>query len=133
MPLVGAETFNPDNAKNLARNYALATDVAEHLHGAYGDRAELIAKLSSESKLSARLCGELPYIEAEVVYICRYEFSDRLSDVVTRRLPLAFLNISAAKEALPRVLTLMATEVGWDETRQNEEMARALERLNGAI
>ena len=133
LPVVGAETFNPANAENLVRHYALDPDIAAHLHGAYGDRAEKIAILSKESTLSARLCEALPYIEAEVIYIVRHEFAERLSDVITRRLPLALVNIAAAKEALPRVLALMAAEIGWDETRQTEEMALALERLNGAI
>lgn len=133
LPVVGAETFNPTNTENLVRNYALPIDIAAHLHGSYGDRAEQIAILARENKLSARLCEALPYIEAEVIYILRHEFADRLSDVITRRLPLALLNVAATKKSLPRVLALMAAEIGWDEARQNEEIALALERLNSSI
>lgn len=35
--------------------------------------------------------------------------------MIARRLRLAFLNVQAAQEALPEIISIMAEELGWDE------------------
>ena len=44
-----------------------------------------------------------PQLEAEVVYTARHEYCESAEDFLTRRTRLAFLDIDAATEALPRV------------------------------
>jgi len=130
--LVGAEHFEAAGERVLNRTYGLDADVAEHLHYSFGDQAVSIAKLA-ESALGARLHPHHPYLEAEVVYVTRHEFAERASDVLTRRLPLALLDKAAAIVALPRVVELMANELGWNQQRRDEEREMSLLRLHGAI
>jgi glycerol-3-phosphate dehydrogenase len=132
LQLVGAEHFEPAGERVLNQTYGLDADVAHHLHYAFGDQAVAVAKLA-ESALGARLHPQHPYIEAEVVYAARHEFAEHASDVLTRRLPLALLDKAAAITALPRVIELMAKELGWTPERRTEEMEISLQRLNGAI
>ena len=132
MPLVGAEHFDRDGQQALVKDFGLADDVAHHLHHAFGDQAGRVAELAKDG-LGARLHGNHPYIEAEVVYAARHEFAARASDVLTRRIPLALLDTAAARMALSRVVELMARELGWDDQRCSEEMHVSLQRLNVAI
>ncbi|VDP80509.1 unnamed protein product [Echinostoma caproni] len=44
---------------------------------------------------------------------------------MARRTRLAFLNAIAAQEALPRIVELMAAELGWDKKKQQEELEHA--------
>ncbi|WP_301100875.1 FAD-dependent oxidoreductase [Propionivibrio sp.] len=119
--LLGAEHFNHQAEQGLIQTYGLAADVAYRLHHAYGDQAVRVAELA-QSGLGSRLHLDHPYLEAEVVYATRHEFAERACDVLTRRLSLAFLDTAAAKATLPRVIELMAVELGWDQERRNEEM-----------
>ena len=130
--LVGAENFEAAGERVLNRTYGLDADVADHLHHAFGDQAVGVAKLA-ESGLGARLHPQHPYLEAEVVYVTRHEFAERASDVLTRRLPLALLDKAAAIAVLPRVIALMANELGWNQQRRDEEQEMSLLRLHGAI
>lgn len=42
-------------------------------------------------------------LEAEVVYACRQEFCEHAEDFIARRTRLAFLDVEATEQALPRV------------------------------
>lgn len=130
--LVGAENFEPAGERVLNQTYGFDADVAHHLHHAFGDQAVRIARLAT-SGFGARLHARHPYLEAEVLYAARHEFAERASDVLTRRIPLALLDNAAAKEALPRVVELMAIELGWDQARCAMEVAMGMQRLNGAL
>ena len=64
-----------------------------------------------------RLSQEFPYIEAEVKYAIK-EYACTVIDVLARRTRLAFLNVQAAHEALPRIVEIMSTELKWDKNRR---------------
>jgi glycerol-3-phosphate dehydrogenase len=128
LKLVGAEHFSPDIFLVLTRDYGLDEDVARHLQNAFGDQAPRVARLA-ESGFAARLHPDHPYIEAEVVYAARHEFAQRASDALTRRTSLAIVDNAAARAALPRIVELMAGELGWDDERRRQETERAVERL----
>ena len=51
------------------------------------------------------------------MYACR-EFARRGIDVIARRTRLAFLNVPAAEEALPRIIEIMAQELKWNKAKQ---------------
>ncbi len=106
--LVGGERFDPEGAAALqARGFD--ADVAQHLHWAYGDRANQVATLA-EAGLAERLAPGHPFIEAEVRYALRSELAVTTEDVLHRRLRLAFLDADAARTATPRVEALLAQE-----------------------
>ncbi|MDR2786745.1 MAG: FAD-dependent oxidoreductase [Candidatus Accumulibacter sp.] len=128
LKLIGAEHFSPDIFRVLTRDYGIDEEVARHLQNAFGDQAPSVARLA-ESGFSARLHPDHPYIEAEVIYAARHEFAQRASDALTRRTSLAIVDNAAARAALPRVVELMAGELGWDGERRQQETALAVERL----
>ncbi len=103
--LVGAERFDPAGAAALeARGFA--TDVAQHLHHAYGDRAGMVADLA-DAGLGATLTEGHPNLEAEVVYAQQHELAVTARDVLHHRTRLAFLDEAAAETARPRVEALL--------------------------
>ena len=45
------------------------------------------------------------------------EYACKVVDVLARRTRLAFLNVQAAEEAMPRVIEIMAEELNWTSDR----------------
>lgn len=131
--LVGAEDFDPVGEELLVTHYGLEPDVAAHLHHAFGDQAMRVARLAEERHGLKRLHPRHPYIEGEVLYAARFEFAERAIDVIARRVPLAFLDTAAARDVLPRVVELMAKELGWGPARCDEELVLGRRRLEDAI
>lgn len=68
-----------------------------------------------------RLSPNYPVIEAEVRYACRFEYAQHVADFIGRRSRLSFLNTDATISALPRILEIMASELGWNEERVEKE------------
>ena len=69
----------------------------------YGDRAHMITEIAEQDKLGRRLVRGHPMIEAEVVYAARHEYCETAEDFIARRTRLAFLDVDATRQALPRV------------------------------
>lgn len=96
--------------------------VAKHLSHCYGTKAIQVAKEASLTGnrwpvIGKRLNSEFPYIEAEVRFAIQ-EYACTVVDVLARRTRLAFLNVHAAQEALPRVVDVMAEELNWSKARK---------------
>ncbi|KAI0081559.1 DAO-domain-containing protein [Panus rudis PR-1116 ss-1] len=128
--LVGSEGWSRNMFIGLIQRYGLETEVAKHLSENYGDRAWTVCTLAQPTGSSwplygIRLSPGYPYIEAEVRYATQYEYAQTAVDVIARRTRLSFLNAQAALDALPRVVQIMAEELGWDARRREEEMERA--------
>ena len=59
------------------------------------------------------------------------EYACTAIDILARRTRLAFLNVHAAEEALPRIVEIMAKELKWDKQRQKVgEIIRAKDMYN---
>ena len=70
----------------------------------------------------------------KVRYACRYEYAATAIDVIARRLRLAFINVSAAEEALPGIVDIMGEELGWslaEKRRQTEDAIQFLKDQMG--
>jgi hypothetical protein len=124
--LLGAHGYSKTLFINLIQHFGLETDVAKHLADAYGDRAWTVAALSAATHRRWPVRGErltpmYPFTDGEVRYGVRHEYAQTAVDVLARRTRLAFLNAQACLEALPRVIDLMAAELGWDRARQDAE------------
>jgi len=132
LPLVGAGGSRDEVEKRLREEFGLAGDSARHLYHAYGDRAPEVAQLASDG-LSGRLDASHPFLEAEVVHAVRSEMAVHAIDVLARRLPLALLDLEAARQAAPRVIELMGDELGWDAERRQQETALVAERLEQGV
>ena len=89
----------------------------------YGADALGIQELMRETAAwAAPLHPELPYTGAEVVWATRHEMARSVEDVLARRTRALFLNARAAEAMAPEVARLMATELGWDASRQAKEV-----------
>ncbi|NP_001086009.1 glycerol-3-phosphate dehydrogenase 2 S homeolog [Xenopus laevis] len=127
--LEGGQDWSPTLYIRLVQDYGLESEVAQHLAATYGDQAFEVAKLAKVTGkrwpiVGKRLVSEFPYIEAEVKYALR-EYACTAVDVISRRTRLAFLNVQAAEEALPRIVDIMAKELNWKEQRKKEELETA--------
>ncbi len=129
--VLGSRALVPGAHAELAREYAVSEDLAAALYTTYGDEAVAVLQVVAQTALTGRLHPEHPYIEAEVVYQVRHELALRVSDVLVRRLPLGLVNIAHAVEATPVVARIMGDELGWDQTRCEEEAEAAIALLHG--
>lgn len=124
--LIGAHGFSKTLFINLIQHYGIDTDVAKHLTGSYGDRAWTVAALCEATNerwpvRGKRIAPHYPFVDGEIRYACRHEYACTAVDVIARRTRLSFLNAQAALEALPRVVDVMAEELNWSKSRQDQE------------
>lgn len=124
--LIGAHGFSKTLFINLIQHFGVETEVAQHLAGAYGDRAWAVAALSAPTEKrfpvrGKRLSALYPFIDGEVRYAVRHEYAQTAVDVLARRTRLAFLNVQAALEALPSVIDIMGEELKWSKERREHE------------
>jgi glycerol-3-phosphate dehydrogenase len=90
----------------------VATDSVE-LPGA--DRAEEIARLQADdSSLSTPLVEQLPYTGAHLIYGVQKELAQTLSDLLIRRVHLAFETRDHGKSVAPRAADIVAPLLGWN-------------------
>ena len=71
---------------------------------------------------------EFPYINAEIKYAIK-DYACTAVDVISRRMRLAFLNVEAAKEALPKIIEVLSKELSWSKKKQQEEYQKAIDFL----
>jgi glycerol-3-phosphate dehydrogenase len=130
--VIGGVNYKSQGDQQLTTKYGFEKDVSYNLNRAYGDQAEQVAELSQKN-LAERLHPKHPFIEAEVLFATRYEFAAHAIDVLARRLPLALIDKAAAAQVLPRVIEIMAKELGWDQQQCGKELELATERLHVAL
>lgn len=127
--LIGGQGYDRNGAAALEY---LGSEVAEHLHHAYGSKAAEVAKLASEG-FGNRLAVEWPYLEAEVIYGTRFEMAQTPLDILGRRTRLAFVDTLAALGAVPRVAELMGKEKGWSPEAIQLEAEKTKAEILSAI
>lgn len=132
--LVGAHGFSKTLFINLIQHYGIETDVAKYLCQAYGDRAWTVAALSAPTEQRFPVRGKkvsslYPFVDGEVRYCVRHEYAQTATDVVARRMRLAFLNAQAALEALPTIIDIMGEELHWSSTRKESEWKNSVAYL----
>jgi len=126
--LVGGRRYKQNLWKDLVAEYEVPENVAKHLALAYGGRAREVAHLAKENQF--RLLVEThPYLESEILYAIRFEMAQTATDVLARRMRLAFLDQQAALSALPKVLEKMKKELAWSKEREEKERKEALDYL----
>ncbi|KAF9578413.1 mitochondrial glycerol-3-phosphate dehydrogenase [Lunasporangiospora selenospora] len=128
--LIGSHGYSNTMFIRLIQQFGLETEIARHLSNSYGDRAWAVASLAQSTGkrwpvFGRRISPQYPYIEAEIRYAVRREYACTAVDVLARRTRLAFLNVHAALESLPRVIEIMAEELKWDKARQEKEVEDA--------
>jgi len=132
--LVGSDGWSRNMFIGLIQRYGLETEVAKHLSDSYGDHAWTVLSLASPTGKTwplhgIRISPNYPYIEAEVRYAVRNEYAQTAIDVLARRTRLSFLNVQATLDALPRVVDIMADELGWTAKQKHQQIADGVEFL----
>ncbi|CAK7205875.1 mitochondrial glycerol-3-phosphate dehydrogenase [Sporothrix eucalyptigena] len=127
VPLIGAHGYSHDLPAQLAEAYpSVDADIAQHLASNYGDRAWTILDGSSSP---SRLLPSWPITEAEIRYGVRAESACTAVDVLARRTRLAFVDVQAAREALPRVIAILGDELQWSDAVREQEWAQSMAYL----
>lgn len=102
----------------------------DHLN-LYGSHAQDIREMTVGHPEWARsIHPRLPYIEAEMRWICRHEMPRKLEDLLARRTRALFLDAHASREMASEVAGIMAEELGFDDIwikNEIEEYARLVE------
>jgi Glycerol-3-phosphate dehydrogenase len=100
----------------------------------YGDHYVDIEKMISENpELGIPIDPRLPYTSAEILWICRNEMPLRLEDILARRTRSLFLNARASAEIAPVVAGFMASEFGYDQKWQEEQVESYKELVKNYI
>lgn len=126
MLLYGATGWFDSRSAFLRRagSFGLDHEVTEHLSQAYGTAADgLLDIIEARPDLRARLVPDLPYVEAEVVYVCVNELALTVEDVLARRTHIAILDRSRGSMAAERVAELMAATLDWSAAEKSRQMA----------
>lgn len=98
----------------------------------YGADAEAVRGfVASDPAFGERLDSELPYTVGEAAWAIRYEMARTVEDVLSRRLRMLLLNAESARRAAPRVVGLLADELGRDADWVDAELERFNELVNG--
>jgi glycerol-3-phosphate dehydrogenase len=107
---------------DVAPRLGLTPDQLHHLanrHG--GDTRTIAALVATDPDLGRPVVEGLPYLWAEVVHAARHEMALTVDDVLTRRLPLRWLDARGAMAAARPTAELLGAELGWDDTRVDAE------------
>jgi glycerol-3-phosphate dehydrogenase len=117
LPLMGATTKTRDPV-TLAQPHA-------RLLLRYGTAsAEVLALADGHPELLEPVVAGLPYSGAEVVYAAREEMAHTLDDVLSRRTRAMIQRAQATMDAATAVATLIAPDMGWDESEAAEQATR---------
>ncbi|MBX9686147.1 MAG: glycerol-3-phosphate dehydrogenase/oxidase, partial [Candidatus Obscuribacterales bacterium] len=110
--------------KQIARRFmrlGIKAESARYLAQTYAKRSsEILRLIKEDASLAQPLLPEHPYIAAQVLHALRFEGAVRLSDVLSRRIRLSFLDAEAAWQLAEKVYDLMAPELGWQLLSKEE-------------
>jgi glycerol-3-phosphate dehydrogenase len=89
--------------------------------------ADVLALADGRPELLEPVVDGLPYTGAEVVYAAREEMAGTLDDVLSRRTRAMIQRAQATMDAATAVATLIAPDMGWDESEAVEQATRFTE------
>jgi len=129
-PLPGGEIAALDVMMQSARMRELSPLTARHLVDGYGTESAAILNLVTKNKvLGGPLVPGRAEIRAEVVYAVEREMAMRLTDVLMRRLHLFYEDPQHGAGVAANVARKMAELLGWDSTREDDEIGEYLEEV----
>ncbi|MGC4112713.1 MAG: glycerol-3-phosphate dehydrogenase/oxidase [Nocardioides sp.] len=132
VPLLGAEGYVTRSNQRVAisRRSGLEVGRIDHLLGRYGGLVdELLALIAVRPELGEPLPGAEDYLSAEVVYAVTHEGARHLDDVLARRTRISIETFDRGTVAVTAAADLMATELGWDAARRDDEVDHYLRRV----
>jgi len=87
-----------------------------------GDAEGVSSLVASNPEWGKPLHPRLPYIQAEIVWAAREELCMTVEDALSRRTRSLLLDAAAAMECAPLAASLLAAELGRDETWQTQQI-----------
>lgn len=132
MPLQGSAAWPivQRELKQQGTALGLPETVIEHLGHSYGSAAkEILAIIAQEPSLATPLIDDLPYIQAEVIYACRFEMAMTPRDVLAERTSIFLEDHAQGTGIVDQVSALMAREYGWSLTQQQAMVHEYLEMV----
>jgi glycerol-3-phosphate dehydrogenase len=128
LPLPGA-VGDPADARGFLFGRGLSKRSADRLLALYGGRSvAVVAEVGDETALLSVLHGGTGAIAAELLFAVRHEFARTLTDVLARRLLLAF-EPGHGLESVDRAVEIIGDELGWSLERRAAEVAEYREWL----
>jgi len=122
-PLPGGEAAELEVLVEAARARGASETTARHLVASYGSEAAAVLNLVDRDRpLGEPIVPGRPEIWAEVNYGVEREMAVRLQDILIRRLHLFYEVPDQAQSVVPRVAARMKQLLGWDQTREAEEL-----------
>jgi glycerol-3-phosphate dehydrogenase len=129
-PLLGSEGSSTDYWQALTKIYGVTEPAARHLAEKFGTRASDVMALAKEDpELAEPLVAGLAPLRAEVVFGIRDEMANSIEDILSRRIGLQMHSWKHAISAAPVVAELLARELGWSESREQEALTEYLEKI----
>jgi glycerol-3-phosphate dehydrogenase len=133
-PLAGSADYTPDFWEKLAAGYSLAPETARHLAGKFGTASTAVLELCRRSpELALPLAEGFGALQAEVVYSVRHEMAVSLEDVLARRIGLQWYGWKEAVAAAPTAASLMARELGWQDSEKRAAVESYTARISQMI
>lgn len=121
LPLPGV-TGDPSTVRRYLLDRGLTDLTADRLLARYGGRAvDVVAEADQDHELLGVIHEPTGAIGAELVFSLRHEFARTLTDVLARRVLLAF-EPGHGLESLDRVVGVLAPRLGWDGDRVAAEV-----------
>ena len=118
-----------DQVRQFLANKGLSGLTADRLVARYGGRAlDVLAETGEDAELLGVIHPATGAIGAELVFSVRHEFARTLTDVLGRRVLLAF-EPGHGLEIASRAAALLGARLGWDADRQAAELAEYIEWL----
>jgi glycerol-3-phosphate dehydrogenase len=117
-----------------AKHLGIGEAARDNLVRAYGNRALGVLDLASSLGLTEPLTEGFTPLAVEAAYCARWEMAVHLEDLLARRTRLALVDKKAGLGGSSNAVSLMAGELGWDESARNEEIesyVAAIERERG--
>jgi len=96
-------------------------EAASRLVARHGTQAPAVVALGGELDLLRPLVPGRPFLEVEVAWAVRHELALTVDDVLSRRLRLSPELPDRGAAAAPRVAAIMASDLGWGDSRQAQE------------
>jgi len=107
----------------IAANRDFAEDTVAYLGQIYGTLYPEVLDLARQDKTLAEPLNAQGDILAQAVYAARHETTHTLTDIVLRRTGIATIG-SPGEAILRRVAETVAPELGWDDTRIQQEVSK---------
>ena len=133
-PLRGGVGYTKNVPIQLVQEFGVSEETAKHLARTYGMNAFDVCKMTRPTgkawpRFGSILIEGFPYLECEIEYACKKEMACTVTDFLTLRTRLAYLNSAAAMEVAPKVADLMAKSLGWSRRERNRQLAEAQKAL----